>query len=314
MLRGLRLSGMCVMYQDHDLNILMVENAPDFWPSRREILAGGDAAIFDNKSAERLMAAKQAVLSGGESTRLEVSVLHDDEPRWFEMTVEPDDDHGGAVRGLYVTIIEITDIKHREQVLKTLLREVSHRSKNLLAIIQSIATQTARFSGSLDDFLLKFRGRILSLSQSQDLVTESNWRGAKFSKLVETQLTRYADANEAAVVRRGADCFLTPNAALHVGLAIHELAVNSAVHGALADGNGSVTVELVRPDDPSESMTMVWSERLGSDGSGGVVAGRFGSAVLEKVVPTALDSRAYYEIDGSLVVYRLDIPQAHCAR
>lgn len=313
MLRGLRLSGMCVFYQDRDLNILMVENAPEFWPSRQEIMAGGDYAIFDRKTADRATAAKRAVLAGGDSVRLEVSVPDNDEPRWFEMTVEPDDGHSAGVRGLYVSVVEITDIKHREQVLKTLLREVSHRSKNLLAIIQSIASQTARFSESMDDFLLKFRGRLLSLSQSQDLVTDSNWRGARFSELLDMQLARYAGVNEVAVVRKGADCFLTPNAALHVGLAIHELAVNSAAYGALASGNGSVTIELSRPGDASESMTMVWSEHLGAAGRD-VDTGRFGSAVLEKVVPAALDSDAYYEIAGELVVYRLDIPQAHCAQ
>jgi two-component sensor histidine kinase len=312
MLRGLRLSGMCVLYQDRDLNILMVENAPDFWPSRQEMAAGGDYAIFDSKTADRTTAAKRAVLAGGDSVRLEVSVADNDEPRWFEMTVEPDDGHSTGVRGLYVSVVEITDIKHREQVLKTLLREVSHRSKNLLAIIQSIASQTARFSESMDDFLLKFRGRLLSLSQSQDLVTDSNWRGAKFSELLDMQLSRYASANEFAVTRHGADCFLTPNAALHVGLAIHELAVNSAAYGALADGNGSVTVELSRPNDAAAHMTMVWSERLGHAGHG-IDTARFGSAVLEKVVPVALDSQAYYEIEDHLVVYRLDIPQAHCA-
>jgi len=308
MLRGLRLSGMCVLYQDRDLNVLMVENAPDFWPTRREIMAGGDHAIFDSKTAERTASAKRSVLAGGDSVRLEVSVLHDEEPRWFEMTIEPDDDHAG-VRGLYVTVIEITDIKHREQVLKALLREVSHRSKNLLAIIQSIATQTARFSGSMDDFLMKFRGRLLSLSQSQDLVTDSNWRGAQFSDLLDMQVGRYAGADAVRFI--GSDCFLTPNAALHVGLAIHELAVNSAAYGALADGRGSVSVELVGRDDALGGTMMVWSEHL-RDGRQGIDKRRFGSAVLEKVVPAALDSHAYYEITAELVIYRLDIPHAHC--
>lgn len=311
MLRGLRLSGMCVLYQDRELNVLMVENAPDFWPSRREIMAGGDHVIFDNKTAERVASAKKSVLAGGDSVRIEVSVLQNGEPRWFEMTVEPDDDHAGSVRGLYVTIIEITDIKHREQVLKTLLREVSHRSKNLLAIIQSIATQTARFSGSKDDFLIKFRGRIHSLSQSQDLVTASNWHGAKFSDLLGVQIARYLGGNEDNVTQAGDDCYLTPNAALHVGLAIHELAVNSAAFGALSDGNGSVSVELARHGDAG--MIMIWDERR-HGGEHAVDRGRFGSAVLEKVVPSALGSQASYEISDDRVVYQVDIPRSQCVR
>jgi len=82
--------------------------------------------------------------------------------------------------GLITTGVNVTELRMREQVLKILLREVIHCSKNLLAIMQSIAVQTARFSDSVISFLKKFQGRIQSLSHSQDLVTDSNWRGALF--------------------------------------------------------------------------------------------------------------------------------------
>ena len=99
----------------------------------------------------------------------------------------------GSVSGIVSTIVDVTSQKHREQTLRTLLREVSHRSKNLLAIIQSIATQTGRYSGSIDVFLTRFRGRIQSLASSQDLVTSSNWRGATLSELVAGQVSRYCE-------------------------------------------------------------------------------------------------------------------------
>lgn len=82
--------------------------------------------------------------------------------------------------GLITTGVNVTELRMREQVLKILLREVIHCSKNLLAIMQSIAVQTARFSDSVISFLKKFQGRIQSLSHSQDLVTDSNWKGALF--------------------------------------------------------------------------------------------------------------------------------------
>ena len=72
------------------------------------------------------------------------------------------------------------------------MREVSHRSKNLLAIIQSIATQTGRYSDGITDFLTRFRGRLQSLASSQDLVTSSNWRGAALRELVSGQVGRYS--------------------------------------------------------------------------------------------------------------------------
>ena len=313
MLRGLRVSGMCVAYQDRDLNFLMVENAPDFWPPRAEILRDGDRAVFDEKAVERIEAAKRTVLAGGGSTRLEVPVLGGAAPRWFEMTVEPDNDYDGTVNGLFVTAVEITDLIHREQVLKTLLREVSHRSKNLLAIIQSIAMQTARYSDSLEDFLLKFRGRIQSLSESQDLVTDSNWRGALVSDLIDRQLSRYAASTDGRIVRSGDDCYLTPNAAVHVGLAIHELAVNSAVYGALAAADGKLAIEVRRreQDESGGSMMVTWNERIPAAIDIETVRSRFGSTVLEKVVPVAVGGSARYTISEDAVRYELEIPNVH---
>ncbi|TPW26691.1 sensor histidine kinase [Pararhizobium mangrovi] len=312
MLRGLRASGMCVMYQDNDLNVLMVENAPEFWPSRREIMDGGDAMIFERKVAERVKSAKLGVIEDGIATRIEVPVVSEDQSRWFEVTVEPDTDPSGAAKGIFVAAVEITDLVHREQVLKTLLREVSHRSKNLLAIMQSIAMQTARFSDTLDDFLLKFRGRIQSLSQSQDLVTDSNWRGARFSELLSRQLARYIASNVGLVRRNGVDCYLNPNAALHVGLAIHELSVNSAVYGVLSEGYGHVDIETHKRDEGSESevLEIRWLEHLAGAADVDAVRARFGSTVLERVVPKAVGGSAIYEIALETVQYRLEIPSS----
>lgn len=104
-----------------------------------------------------------------------------------------------------------------------MLREVSHRSKNLLAIIQSIATQTGRYSGTIEGFLVRFRGRLQSMASSQDLVTSSNWRGANLHELVMGQVARYSADPSRAIRFAGTQPFLNPNAALHVGLALHNL-------------------------------------------------------------------------------------------
>ncbi|TIU10970.1 MAG: sensor histidine kinase, partial [Mesorhizobium sp.] len=87
-------------------------------------------------------AAKRNVVASGNPEHLEFSIPADDGVRWFQLWVDADHDDGGAVQGVVTTMVETTEQKRREQTLKTLLREVSHRSKNLLAIIQSIATQT----------------------------------------------------------------------------------------------------------------------------------------------------------------------------
>ena len=95
--------------------------------------------------------------------------------------------------------------------------------KICLTIVQSIASQTAYNSSGLDDFVSKFRGRLAALSASQDLVTESNWRGASFKQLATLQFMRYVEKGDSRVKVLGDDPILSPNGATHVGLALHEL-------------------------------------------------------------------------------------------
>lgn len=107
---------------------------------------------------------------------------------------------------LKTTIREVTAERRREQLLRSLLREVSHRSKNLLAIIQSLAGQTARFSLTKDDFLRKFRGRLHALAQSQDLITDSDWRGARIFELLRQQFDLYVPEYPNLIHMEGKTC------------------------------------------------------------------------------------------------------------
>jgi two-component sensor histidine kinase len=209
-------------------------------------------------------------------------------------------------------MVETTDQKRREQTLKTLLREVSHRSKNLLAIIQSIATQTGRYSENIGDFLTRFRGRLQSLASSQDLVTSSNWRGAALRELVGGQVGRYGADPSRSLRFRGENPYLNPNAALHIGLAMHELAVNSVSYGALSrpDGFVEVTASLEDTGQGGQQLDVVWTETIGEnaarrDGK------RFGSVALERVVPASLNGTATLEIRDGRLEYRLMIPRGN---
>jgi hypothetical protein len=169
LLRGLRSSGLCVIYHDSDLVIRLVENLPSSWPDIESVVASGDHAIFDPFTAERVMAVKRAVLETGTSQRIEVPFSHEGpEPCWFSLNIERDSDADGAVRGIFVSVTDVTDARRREAALRDLLYEVSHRSRNLLAILQSILRQTADNSMGVAEFEEKFRGRIASLARSQD--------------------------------------------------------------------------------------------------------------------------------------------------
>lgn len=310
LLRALRNTGIAVFYQTPDLRVLWAQNVPAGWAGGN-IVGLTDADFLPETAAERVLDAKQEVLSSGAPQTLEMHAGGDDGGRWYDMWIDADADAAGAVGGLVTTVVDVTDRKHREQTLRTLLREVSHRSKNLLAIIQSIATQTGRYSPTIDMFLVRFRGRLQSLSSSQDLVTSSNWRGAMLSELIEGQVARFRGEIDQSVRFEGVDVHFNPNAALHVGLALHELVVNSMSHGALARPNGQVllTSELEGTDDAAV-LVLAWSERTGVLEEAERER-RFGSVALERVVPLSLDGAARFDIEGDRLHYRLEVPSAN---
>jgi len=307
MTHALRNAGVAVLYQDRDLNEVWGRNLRAPWAGG----AGedGDGALPAAQN-ERIEAARRNVIATGNPERFEISIPGDDGMRWFEIWVDADIDDGGSVQGVVTTKVETTEQKRREQTLRTLLREVSHRSKNLLAIIQSIASQTGRYSEGLADFLTRFRGRLQSLASSQDLVTSSNWRGAQLRELVAGQVGRYGSDPTRSLRFDGANPFLSPNAALHIGLAMHELAVNSVSYGALSRPDGFVEVAATLDAGDQPSLSLVWREKIPPRERHGNLK-RFGSIALERVVPASLNGTANLEIEGARLEYSLIVPHGN---
>ncbi|PWJ84921.1 PAS domain S-box-containing protein [Pseudaminobacter salicylatoxidans] len=311
LLHALRNTGIAVLYQDRDLRILWAQNLPEAWTTAN-VTGKTDADFLPPSLAEHLRTAKRAVIDTGEPESLEISVPQTGGARWFEVWMDADKNGDGHALGVVTTAVDITEQKRREQTLKALLRELSHRSKNLLAIIQSIATQTGRYSGSIETFLARFRGRLQSLASSQDLVTSSNWRGADLRELVMSQVGRYSADAKHMVVFEGTTRYLNPNAALHIGLALHELAVNSMSYGALMRADGSVTVSanLIHDAQGQPALSLTWMENIQHDRHRTADAKRFGSVALERVVPTSLDGSASLTITDDTLRYELVVPGA----
>ena len=253
-LRALRNTSVSVFHQDRSMRVTWAHNVP-------AALNGGniigllDRDFLPVECAKLATAAKQAVLAGGAQQRLEINLDSGEggEERWFDFWIDADVSDDGEIRGAVTTAVETTAQKQRELTLQVLLREVSHRSRNLLAIIQGIANQTGRYSSNIDEFLTRFLGRLQSLASSQDLVTSSNWRGADLRDLILGQATRYVSVPQRSLRIEGERPWLNPNAALHVGLAVHELIGNSLSYGALSQPDGTVTVTATQVDGPGHA-------------------------------------------------------------
>lgn len=307
---ALNRSAVGALVQALDGSCLYVANLPDCWSVPAETADPLDADIFGDELALRIGAAKTKAADTDERQVFEETVFGE---RYFEFTVEtvPVNDS----RFILVTIAELTAERRREQMLKALLREVSHRSKNLLAIILSIATQTARNSPSLPSFLSYFRGRIFSLSQSQDLITDKSWRGAGLRDLVRVQAGKYMENSSDVLAFEGLDPILDPNQSLHIGLAFHELFVDAISHARQDEKLPQIVIHCEElPFDDSPGLELVWTQVnpvLDSDlhdPAAALVGDDFRSTVLNRVTPLAIGGKAEMSINGEVLVYKLVFP------
>lgn len=304
---ALRKVGVGYLFQSHDLKTLDIGGLPDGLAS--PTTDEPDTEIFGAENAERLRQAKTLALKGAGAQSLDVEITRPSGQSVYRIDIEPIN-AGDGMPGILSVITDVSETHRRERVLRTLLRELSHRSKNLLAIIQGVATQTARQALSLESFLGTFRGRLQSLASSQDLVTDSSWRGAFLFALAEKQFQAYWPDPDVPASITGINAHLSPNASLYIGLALHELVVESASHGALSVGVTSLTVNCFETMlDGNKAIEIDWIEHLPPSTIGAEPEERpFGRTVLERVVPSAVDGKAYYLTAPEQIEYRLIVP------
>jgi two-component sensor histidine kinase len=132
------------------------------------------------------------------------------------------------------------------------------------------------------------------------------------SELVDGQVNRFLTDSGNEVRFDGNDVYLNPNAALHIGLALHELVVNSLSHGALSKPNGRVilTSQIEKTNgEAAPSLILQWCEE--TDAREMREERRFGSVALERVVPLSLDGKAQLSVGDKRLDYRLVVPAAN---
>ena len=167
-------------------------------------------------------------------------------------------DTTGRVVSISGVTVDITDRKNAEEQQALLAREVDHRAKNAMAIVQSIVKLTR--ANSVSEYSKIIEGRIKALSRAHALLSDARWQGAELSELVRDELAPYFSNSADRIVIGGPNLFLDPTTAQTLALALHELATNCAKYGALSKSTGRIELNW---ETPANDIVIHWRETGG---------------------------------------------------
>lgn len=210
------------------------------------------------------------------------------------------------------------NIAARQQALRKselhtrfIMRELAHRSKNLLAVVQAIARQTGRTARDVKEFNEQLGERLAGLGRSQDLLVQKNWQGVSLEDLAAAQLKPFFDRNEQRFVTNGPPVLLSSDAAQNIGMALHELATNASKHGALSTASGRVGISWnwCKGEDGERRLQLRWKE---TDGPRVKPPSRkgFGHAVIEHLTAASLHGNAELDWRPEGLVWTLEVPES----
>lgn len=304
---ALRGSNVTVYTQDLGLRYVSV-SSPMFGLDTHQIIGRTDEEILPPQSRASTIAIKKEALETGRPRDCEICIQDGTIERWYDVHMEPLREVTGASVGLICASVDITARKEGEVHLRLLMRELTHRSKNLLAVIQAMARQTARRAESIEQFTEQFGARLQALATSHDLLVQESWHGALLADLVRSQLGHYLDRENSQISVEGPGVFLKPEAAQNIGLALHELATNAAKYGALSvpTGHVSITWRWV-PETNPKAVEIVWLERGGPKVSPPEQRG-FGSVVIERNLAKTLEADVHLAFESEGIECRIVIP------
>ena len=233
----------------------------------------------------------QALDSG---TALEVEVPLRDKGgqyRLFLTRIIPLRDSSGALYRWIGTHVDISEQRRREEHVRFVVDELSHRTKNLLTVVMAIANQTAQSATDIKQYRARLLERLRALAQCHDILVRDDWHGASLHGLVEAQMRPFGGLTGGRIDVEGPDVILKANAVQYLGLALHELATNASKHGSLSGATGTVRIGWKAEEG---LIVFHWRERNGPAVTPPKRRG-FGHVVIEQIVPRALNGHGALE-------------------
>lgn len=242
----------------------------------------------------------------GETRRREIRAsLPDGSMLWMDFQVRPLKDEHGAISYIVPSGIDISALQERQARIDTLLGEVNHRTKNLLAIVQSVSRQIAA-RAKPEDVATEISRRIGSLSTTQDMIIRSNWTAVDLAELARAQLLDFGDLPSDLVELEGERVLLSPQAAQTMGLALFELGCGGATRLAQSGEPRSFRLRWVIEGD---RFRMTWTE------ADGEMAPRpppssFSELVLDQMTSAALGGKTGWNSTDRKRCWSLNCPMS----
>ena len=229
----------------------------------------------------------------------------------FSISTAPIRDDKGDLAAISMIYRDMAPLTRAAAHIEFLLREVNHRSKNLLAVVHAVARQTARLSASPERFIDSFMARLSAIGCSHDLLVSRDWRGVRIADLAQNQFSQLDLEARERIEVSGDFLEVNPRAAESYGLALHELSTNAVRHGALSAPDGKVDLSF-RLDRDGKLYTLTWRESGGPAVAEPARSG-FGGTVLTRMAPLAIHGESSLDFTPEGLRYRLSAPVAEIA-
>jgi len=231
--------------------------------------------------------------------------------RWFNTKAMPVSDESGAIIEWLGTSTEVHDLRRLQGEQQIMVAELQHRTRNLLAVVQSIARQTMKETDDLPDFGSKLEDRLAALSRAQGLLSQPEAEAITLGTILEMELGAVASHTEAERIRLdGPEVPLRRSAIQILALAIHELTTNSRKYGALSERPGKLTVRWqLEGEQGAKSLKIDWLEEdIVTSEAGGL--GGYGRQLIERGIPYNLGGQTRYELGPDRLHCSIRVPLA----
>jgi PAS domain S-box-containing protein len=227
---------------------------------------------------------------------------------WAIDAAEPRLGPDGAFLGHVGAVFDITERKAAEERQALLMRELDHRAKNALAVVQAALRLTPR--DDPQSYARTVEGRVRALARAHSMLAEARWEGAELRALLEGELAPFLAGQRAEL--SGASVALPAQAAQGLAMAVHELATNAVKHGALSAPGGRIAVSWRVEGDGGGGappwLRLRWAEAGGPSVGGPPARQGFGSRVLEATVRTQLGGAVRLGWEPAGLVCELEVP------